>query len=226
MAHDVISILKKVGAVLTDSHFVYTSGKHGSVYINKDAVYPHTEETSSIGRLFAEKFKDKNIDVVVAPAIGGTILSQWTAYHLSKLTKKEVLSAYTEKDVGQQASAAESNQVLRRGYDKIVAGKNVLVIEDLTTTGISVKKVVDAVRAANGKVIAVSVMVNRDPVHVTSKVVGAPFSSLAVLKADAVDEKDCVLCKKGVPINTAVGHGKKYLEAKKLARSLPKGGNV
>jgi len=85
---DVISILKKVQAVLTDGHFVYTSGKHGSVYVNKDAVYPHTKETSQIGKLFAEKFKNKNIDVVAAPALGGIILSQWTAYHLSKLQKK------------------------------------------------------------------------------------------------------------------------------------------
>ena len=215
MTDTVIDILKKVGAVLTDDHFVYTSGKHGSVYINKDAVYPHTKETSKIGQLFAEKFKDADIEVVVAPAIGGTILSQWTAYHLSQFTKKEVLSAYTEKDSGQNASAAESNQVLRRGYDKIVNGKDVLVIEDLTTTGISVKKVVEAVKASGGNVLAVCVMVNRDPEHVTSEVVGAPFSSLGVLRADAVDPKDCQLCKKGVPINRNVGHGKKFMEAKK-----------
>src|SRR5258706_12737000 len=136
---DVITILKKVGAVLTDDHFVYTSGKHGSVYVNKDAVYPHTKETSEIGKLFAEKFKSKKIDVVAAPALGGIILSQWTAYHLSKLQKKEVLGVYTEK-------TPEKDQIFTRGYDKLVKGKNVLVIEDLTTTGGSVRKVVDSVK--------------------------------------------------------------------------------
>ena len=65
---NVVDILKKVGAVITDSHFVYTSGKHGSVYVNKDAVYPHTAETSRIGELFAEKFKDVDIEVVAGPA--------------------------------------------------------------------------------------------------------------------------------------------------------------
>jgi len=204
---DVISILKKVGAVITNSHFVYTSGKHGSVYVNKDAVYPHTAETSRIGELFAEKFKDMDIDVVAGPALGGIILSQWTAYHLSKLKGKEVLGVYTEK-------TPEKNQVFTRGYDKLVKGKNVLVIEDLTTTGGSVRKVVDSVKAAGGKVVAVCVMVNRDPEHVTSKVVGGPFSALGVLKASAFDEAVCPLCKKNVPINTDVGHGKKYLEAK------------
>lgn len=212
---DVVTILKKIGAVMTDDHFVYTSGKHGSVYINKDALYPHTAETSQVGRMFAEKFKDADIDVVAAPAVGGTILSQWTAYHLSLLKGKEVLSAYTEKDKGTTASAAESEQIFRRGYDKIVKGKKVLVIEDLTTTGISVKKVVDAVRAVGGTVVAVCVMVNRDPQNVNSDTIGAPFSSLGVLEASAVEARACELCKKGVPINTTIGHGKKFLEEHK-----------
>lgn len=96
MANAVITILKKVGAVLTDDHFVYTSGKHGSVYINKDALYPHTKETSQIGQMFAQAFKDMAIDVVAAPALGGIILSQWTAYHLSQLNGKTCLG-YTLK---------------------------------------------------------------------------------------------------------------------------------
>jgi orotate phosphoribosyltransferase len=201
---DVIQILKKVGAVLTNDHFVYTSGKHGSVYINKDAVYPHTKETSAICKLIARKFQYKLIQVVTAPSLGGIILSQWTAHWLSSLTHNEVLGVYTEKD-------AEKNQIFTRGYDRLVKGKRVLVVEDLTTTGGSVRKVVDTVRAAGGKVVAVCVMVNRDPERVTVKVVGAPFIALGVLKAEAYDESRCPLCKEGIPINTTVGHGKKYI---------------
>ena len=204
---NVVDILKKVGAVITDSHFVYTSGKHGSVYVNKDAVYPHTAETSRIGELFAEKYKDMDIDVVAAPALGGIILSQWVAFHLSKLKGKEILGVYTEKTPDKQ-------MIFTRGYDKLVKGKNVLVIEDLTTTGGSVRKVVDTVKATGGNVVAVCVMVNRDPEKVTSEVVGGPFSALGVIKASAFDEAVCPLCKESVPINTDVGHGKKYMEAK------------
>lgn len=207
--NEVIEILKKVGAVITNSHFVYTSGKHGEVYINKDAVYPHTTETSRIGTLFAEKYKDSDIDVVAAPALGGIILSQWTAYHLTRLKGKEVLGVYTEK-------TPEKNQIFTRGYDTHVKGKKVLVIEDLTTTGGSVRKVVDSVKSAGGDVVAVCVMVNRDPENVNSEVVGAPFSALGVLKAVAYDEIACPLCKSGVQINTDVGHGKKYLQEKGL----------
>ncbi|MCX6794289.1 MAG: phosphoribosyltransferase family protein [Candidatus Gottesmanbacteria bacterium] len=208
MKTDVISILKKVGAILTDDHFVYTSGKHGSVYINKDAVYPHTKETSAICKLIAQKFLNKRIEVVAAPALGGIILSQWTAHWLSRLTHREVLGVYTEKD-------AEKNQIFTRGYERLVKNKRVLVIEDLTTTGGSVRKVVDTVKASGGKVVAVAVMVNRDPLHVTAKIVGAPFWALGVLRAEAFDQKSCPLCKKGIPVNTTVGHGKKYVSEKK-----------
>lgn len=206
--NDIISILKKVGAIITDSHIVYTSGKHGSVYINKDALYPHTELTSQVGQMLAKKNKNLDVDVVVGPALGGIILSQWTAYHVSKMKKKEIFGVYTEKD-------AEKNQVFTRGYDKFVTGKKVLVVEDLTTTGGSVLKVVHSVRAAGGNVVAVSVMVNRNPDQVNAAMMAAPFSALGILKAEAFDENVCPLCKKGIPINTSVGHGKKYLEAKK-----------
>lgn len=209
----IISLLKKVGAVLMDDHFVYTSGKHGSVYINKDTLYTHPRETAKVGRMFAEKFKNKRIEVVVAPAIGGTILSQWTAYWLSRLTKRDVRSCYTEKDKGTLAGVSESAHVFRRGYDQVVKGKRVLVLEDLTTTGVSVKKTVDTVRATGGNAVAVCVMVNRDPNGVNSRSIGAPFSALGILKAEAHDERECPLCNRGVPINVSVGHGKQYLTA-------------
>ena len=205
---DIIDILKKVNAVITNDHFVYTSGKHGEVYINKDALYPHTKETSEVGNMFAEKYKDSNVDVVVGPALGGIILSTWIAFHLSQLTGREILGVYTEKD-------EEKNQIFTRGYDKLITGKNVLVIEDLTTTGGSVKKVVDTVKNAGGTVTAVCVMVNRNPDEVNSEIMGVPFDALGVLPAKAYDESECPFCKEDRPVNTDVGHGRKYMEAKK-----------
>lgn len=206
---DIIQIMRRVGAIITDSHLVYNSGKHGSVYVNKDALYPHTAETSKVCQMFAEKCKDLKIDVVVAPALGGIILSQWTAYHLSQLMNKEVLGVYSDK-------TEDNQQVLKRGYDKLVAGKNVLVLEDITNTGGSVKKLVDEVKAKGGNIVQVHVMVNRDPKNiVTSESIGAPFAALGTLPAEAFEEKDCPLCANHVPINTTVGHGKKYLEEKK-----------
>ncbi len=204
----ILDILRDTQAVITDSHFVYTSGKHGEIYVNKDALTPHTKEASEVGRMFAEKTKGLNIDVVVAPALGAIVLSQWTAFHLSEIRGKEVLGVYTEKD-------QSGNQILTRGHDKLVAGKDVFVVEDLTTTGGSVKNVVDSVRHAGGNVVMVGVMINRNPDNVNEETFGVPFFALGILPAESFPEEDCHLCKNGVPINTDVGHGRKFLESKK-----------
>lgn len=208
MENQTIEILKKSGAILTGGHFVGTSGKHFDTYINKDALYTHPQATSEIGKLFAQHNGNLEINVVAAPALGGIILSTWTAYHLSELKNKEILSVYTEKD-------ADQNQIFKRGYDKVVQGKNVLVLEDLTTTGGSVKKTIETVRQAGGNILRVCVMVNKDPKAVTQESVGAPFSSLAELPVTVYDELDCPLCKNNIPVNTEVGHGKKFLAEKK-----------
>lgn len=207
MNDDVLSILKEVGAIITDDHFVYTSEKHGSVYINKDALYPHTQLVEKVGKLFAEKYKDESIDVVVAPALGGIVLSQWTAHALTKVSGREVLSLYTGKD-------EQENQVFGRGNDAFTKGKNALIIEDLTTTGGSVKKVIKAVEEAGGNIVAVGVMVNRSPDVVNAALFGYPFSSLGILFTEAFNVEDCPYCKENRPINTTVGHGKKFLEEK------------
>jgi orotate phosphoribosyltransferase len=203
----VVALLKKVGAMITDSHIVLVSGRHTDTYINPDALLPHPKEVSQIAKLFAEKFKDLDIDIVAAPAVGGIVLSTWTAYHLSKLKKKEILGIFTEK-------LPDRSQVLERGFDTLVKGKKILVIEDITTTGGSVKKVVDSLRGAGGKVVAVSVMVNRDPKLVTKEAVGGPFSPLAVFNIVSYEEKECPLCKNNTPVNPELGHGKEYLEEK------------
>lgn len=203
MENEVITILKKVGAVMSNDHFVGTSGRHIDTYINKDKLFPHTEETSRVGQLFAETCKDLDIEVVAAPAMGGIILSQWTAYHLSKIKGKEIQGVYAEKK--------DDSLAFTRGYDEVVRGKKVLVIEDLTTTGGSLKKVIDAVRQNGGTVVAASVMVNKDPDLVTAQALGAPFYPLTELRVNSYDADECPLCKQQVPINTSVGHGKKFL---------------
>src|SRR3989344_363864 len=180
---EVVDILKKTGAVINDSHFVYISGKHAPTYINKDYIFPHITYISRIAEIIAEKFKNTPIDVVAGPSMGGIILFQWTAYHLG-----------------------------------ILKGKNVLVVEDIVTTGGSVKKVIDSVLSEGGKVIAACAIVNKDPLNINPEFIGVPFDYLTILGMDVWDEKDCPLCKSGVPINTEIGHGKKFLEEKKNKR--------
>jgi len=205
--NEAIEILKKVGAIL-QGHFVGTSGLHMNTYVNKDFLYPHTAETSRICRLIAEKYKDAGIDVVVGPALGGIILSQWTASHLSEICGREILGIYTEKLV-------DGGQIFTRGYDEYIKdGKRVLVVEDIITTGGSILKSIKAVENAGGNVVGACAMVNKNK-DLNETVFGVPFEALTDLFVDTYTAEDCLLCKKGVPVNTNVGHGKKFLESKK-----------
>jgi orotate phosphoribosyltransferase len=210
MQDQVVELLEKSGSIFSNSHFVFTSGKHAPRYIDKMALFAHPIYASEMGKLFAEKYKDAEIDVVVAPAMGGIILSQWTAYHLSKFKNKDILGIYTEK-------TPESKQIFTRGYDKYVMDKNVLIVEDNVTTGGSVRKVVDAVTQAGGNVVEVCSMtnINPKPETITDEIIGAKYSSLSELPVILYDEAECPLCEENIPINTEHGHGKKYLEAKK-----------
>ncbi|MBP9690450.1 phosphoribosyltransferase [Candidatus Woesebacteria bacterium] len=202
-----IDILKKVHAITVNDHIVLTTGRHSDKYLNLDSLMPYTEESSKIGQMFAEKYKDLAIDIVAGPAVGGIVLSQWVAYHLSHLKNKVILAVFTEKD-------SNKNQVLERGFEKLVKGKNVLVVEDFTTTGGSVKSAADSVSAAGGNIVEVCVIVNRDPQNVNTESIGYPFSSLDVLEVKSWIEEECPMCKQNVPINTELGHGKEYLEGK------------
>ena len=195
---EVEQTLAKLGAVITNSHVVYTSGLHGPAYVNKDAIYPHTAAISRLAGLIAFKFVDYNPEVVIAPAVGGCILSNRVAEHLSMMLGYEVLGVYVDK-------LDDGNFVIKRGYDKMVRGKKVLVVEDVLTTGSSVKKVITAARIAGGHVIGVGAICNRGNVE-EKDVGGVPIlEALLNVKLDAYEEANCPLCKKGVPINTDVG---------------------
>jgi len=206
---EVIQILKKVGAMVTNSHVVYTSGRHGTAYINKDALYPHTEDTSYLCRALAENFLDHNVEIVIAPAVGAIILSQWVAHHLTSLSGKEVFAVYADKENG--------DFTIKRGYDKFVTGKRVLVIEDILTTGSSVRKVVKETKKIGGNIVGLGALCNRG--GVTPKDVGyvPELYPLMRTKLDTWDEAECMRngpCAQGIPINTDVGKGKEFLEWK------------
>lgn len=202
----VLEILGDVGAVIADSHLVYTSGKHGSAYVNKDAVYPHTNKTSVLCRMIANEFTHDDVQVVIAPAVGGVILSQWTTHHLSLFGLK-VFGVYADK--------VDDGFAIKRGYDKLVSGKRTLVVEDVLTTGGSVKKVIEAVRACGGNVVGVGAICNRG--GITAQDLDVPkFVALMDVKLQAWDEADCPLCKEGVPINTDVGKGREFVRAHEI----------
>lgn len=203
----VLDTLEQVGAFRA-GHFVFVSGLHADTYVNKNAMYPFTKEISKLCRGIAERFAGKGIEAVVGPATGGIILSQWVAHHLTEMEGRDVYSVYADKD--------GEGFIIKRGYDETIKGKKTLVVEDLVTTGGSLKKVIEAARSVGADVVGAVAVCNRG--GVTADMIGNPpeFVSLVSLHLEQWPEAECELCQRGIPINTDVGHGKDYL-AKKAA---------
>ena len=194
------------GAIITESHFVYNSGRHSSVYINKDALYLHTGIISQLCQSMVQPYDADRIDVVVGPVLGGIVLSQWTTYYLnSRRTTGETLAVYAEKEQGSDQAFA-----FYRGYDKHIPGKSILVVEDILTTGGSVRRVIELVRKHGGNVIGVSALCNRGGVQ-PQDVGNVPIQTLITLDLETYSEEDCPFCRRGVPINTDVGKGRLFL---------------
>ncbi len=201
-----LAVLERVGAIITDSHIVYTSGRHGSSYVNKDALYPHTAETSALCAIIARTFADDGVDVVAGPTIGGVIMAQWVAHHLCELTGRKVLAVYAEEEGKGDARM----RIFRRGYGDLLSKRRVLVVEDVMTTGGSVHNVVDAVRQHSGVVIGVGALCNRG--GVTAALLDIPkLFAVAEVLMESWDEDECPLCRLSAPINTRVGKGAAFL---------------
>ncbi len=203
------AILAKRQAVITNSHVVFKSGKHGTDYVNKDAIYPYVEDVMTICREMARVIINEGIevDVVVGPTVGGVILSQRVAQDIMETRSLEVLSVYADKAEGGEG------RILKRGYDKLVVGKRCLIVDDVMTTGGSVKETIVAVKQAGGIVVAVIVICNRG--GVTASDLGVEhFYALLNLDLQAWPPAECPLCRDKVSVNIEVGHGKAFLEGR------------
>lgn len=199
---EVLEVLQDAGVFRT-GHFVFISGKHSETYVNKDALYPYTREISKLCAEMAKRFSSFNVDAVIGPAVGAAILSQWTAYHMSEMTGREVLATYADKN-------GQGGFIIKRGYDQLIAGKRVLVVEDSVTTGGSVRKVVNAARDAGAEIVGVIAICNRGSVR--KEDVGAPhFESLVTLQLEQWPAAECVLCEREIPVNTELGHGREFM---------------
>jgi orotidine-5'-phosphate decarboxylase len=199
-------MLVESGGWLENDHFVFTNGNHSDNYINKDALYPHTEYSSRLGEAMAQAMKPWQPEVVVSPALGGIVLTQWAAHHASRLLGREVLAVYAEKVDGPEKFA------FTRGYDALVRGRRVAVLEDNLTTGKSVRRVVELVRATGGEVVGVVAMLNRGGVDKAA--VGNPPEFIAIVETDLKSwpAEECELCRRGVPVNLKIAKGKKFVE--------------
>jgi len=175
---EALRIFTSSGALLR-GHFIFTSGRHGDTYMQCAQVLKHPEYTEKLARHLASSFSGDAIDVVIGPAMGGIIVAYEVARQLG------AMALFTERE--------SDKMTLRRSF-AITPGQRVLVVEDVTTTGGSVHEVVDVVRAHQGCVAGVGVLVDRSNGLIDF---GVKQTAVLSIEIPSWEADECPLCREG-----------------------------
>ena len=171
-------------AALMEGHFVLSSGRHSDQYVEKFNLLRQPRATSEACRVIADRFRDHQIDVVVGPTTGGVILAFEVARQL------DVAAAYAER------STTNVGREFRRGTT-FPLGARVLVVDDILTTGGSLRETLAALANHPVEVAGVAVLVDRSGGNTD---LGAPYVALATMDIATWDARDCPLCGSGEPV--------------------------
>jgi orotate phosphoribosyltransferase len=166
---EVLDIFRDCGALL-EGHFILSSGLRSPVFLQKALVFRHPDKTEILCRALAEKLRSEgygDISQVVSPAVGGIIPGYETARHLG------VPAIYTER--------VEGKFQLRRNFS-VSPGEKVIVVEDIVSTGLSIRECVEAIQALGANVLAAACIIDRSEGEAD---IGVPLVALTRYKVPA-----------------------------------------
>ena len=170
---DVLGVFREAGAIL-EGHFILTSGRRSPVFLQKARVFMHADKTEKLCKALAEKIKAAGlgeIDYVVGPAIGGLIPSYETSRHLG------VPSIWVERE----------NGVFKLRRFELPEGARVVIVEDIVTTGLSIRETIETLRDLKAEVVAAACIVDRSAGKAD---VGTKLIALAEYEVPSYDKDD------------------------------------
>jgi orotate phosphoribosyltransferase len=182
MATDVDSLLRSTGAIL-EGHFRLTSGRHSGTYIEKFRIMEDPEATAALCAMIAGHYRVSGATAVVGPAMGGVILAYETAKQVG------VPGFFAEK-------RPDGGLFFDRGFG-VEQGQPVLVVDDVLTTGGSVKQLISLVQQAGARVVGVGMLIDRTDGAVDF---GVPFYACHRMQIESYPPEDCPLCRRGLPL--------------------------
>ena len=165
--------------VLKEGHFLLSSGRHTGQYLQCALLFQQPQDAERGGRAMSEPFHKTKVDAVVGPAMGGVVAAHEVARALG------CRAIFTERENGKMT--------LRRGF-QLKKGERVVVVEDVVTTGGSVKEALEVVEANGAEVIGISSLVNR---CVDGSPFGYPFHPLVTMHIETYEPDTCPLCTAG-----------------------------
>lgn len=188
MEKNISEILKTSGALL-EGHFVLTSGLHSKHYIEKFRIMENPKLTDELCRTIADNFKNEKVTTVIGPMTGGIILAHIVAKYLG------VKGIFTERINGKM--------ILRRGFS-LNQNNNILIVEDIITTGSSVTEVIEIVLKSGAKIAGISCLVDRSGNKFADRLINdyniSNYKPLFKLEIETFVPEICPLCKQGLDI--------------------------
>lgn len=166
---EVLDVFRECGALL-QGHFILSSGLRSPVFLQKARVFMHPDKAERLCRALAAKIRSEGygeVSQIVSPAVGGIIPGYETARHLG------VPAIYTERVNGIFE--------LRRGFE-VAKGEKVLVVEDIVSTGLSIRECIEALRRIGADVVAAACLIDRSGGKAE---IGVPLVALTRYKVPA-----------------------------------------
>lgn len=166
---DVLDLFRQSGALL-EGHFILSSGLRSPIFLQKARVFMHPDKAEKLCRALAEKIRAAGyggVSQIVSPAVGGIIPGYETARHLG------VPAIYTERVNGVFE--------LRRGFE-LAKGEKVIVVEDIVSTGLSIRECIEAIKKTGADVVAAACLIDRSGGEAE---IGVPLVSLVEYKVPA-----------------------------------------
>ena len=176
----VLEILKEAG-VLLEGHFLLASGRHSNRYLQCAKIFQDTRYAEELCAALAEQFRDEKIDIVIGPAMGAVQMAYEVSRHL------HCRNFFTERE--------EGKMTLRRGFG-VQPGERVLLVEDVITTGGSVKEVQALIEGMGATVVGIGSVVNRSGGKAGFTV---PYKAVIEVDVESWEPSECPLCKSGAP---------------------------
>lgn len=182
--NEIVEIFQKTKGFL-EGHFLLSSGLHSSQYFQCARVLQYPQYAEELAEDIVGHFTNKNINLVIAPAIGGLIIG----HEVARVMK--IRFVFTER------SKETDEMVLRRGFD-FEEGEKALVIEDVLTTGRSVREILKLIQKEGSEVVGIGFIIDRSN---NSVKFGIPKYAIFELPAIVYQPTECPLCEKGLPID-------------------------
>lgn len=175
---DIEKLLKELN-VLKEGHFLLNSGLHSKFYFEKFRILENPFATAKLCRVIKRRFLKENVEWVIGPTTGGVIIAFETARQL------KCRAGFAEEK--------EGKRIIGRSFD--IRNKNILIVDDVLTTGKSLNETIEAVKEKEGKIVGICVLIDRSSQPM-------PFDYFSIYRKviDNYQPQDCPLCRSNIPL--------------------------